>query len=75
MQNKCLTPNITYKATVINNTDIVKKNYFALCETFFNERYHTRSFRLQSYSKDTELSTYIWELKMKIRFPLLSGEF
>ena len=25
MQNKCLTPNITYKATVINNTDIIKK--------------------------------------------------
>ena len=25
MQNKCLTPNITYKAAVINNTDIVKK--------------------------------------------------
>ena len=58
MQNKCLTPNIIYKAKVINNTNIVEKIYFGLCETSFKERYcnHTRSFRLQSYSKDTELS-------------------
>ena len=24
---------------------------------------HTRPFRLQSYSKDTQLSKYVWELK------------
>ena len=64
MQNKCLTPNI-YQATVTNNTNIDKKIYFGLCETSFKERYHnhTRSFRSQNYSKDAELSKYVWELK------------
>ena len=65
MQNKYLTPNIIYKAKVTNNTDIVKKIYVKLCETSFKEknRNHPRSFRLQSYSKDTQLSKYVWELK------------
>ena len=64
MQNKCLTLNI-YEATVTNNTDIVGKIYFGLCETFFKEKYrnHTRSFRLQSYIKNAELYKYVWELK------------
>ena len=35
MQNKCLTPNIIYKAKVTNNTDIVEKIYVKLCETSF----------------------------------------
>ena len=62
MQNKCLTPNIIYEATFTNNTHIVEKIYFRLCETSFKERYrnHTRSFRLQIYRKDTELSKYVW---------------
>ena len=62
MQNKFLTPNIIYEATVTNNTHIIEKIYFRLCETSFKEKYrnHTRSFRLQSYSKDTELSKYVW---------------
>ena len=62
MQNKFLTPNIMYEVTVTNNTHIIEKIYFGLCETSFKERYrnHTSSFRLQSYSKDTELSKYVW---------------
>ena len=65
MQNKCLTPNIIYKAKVTNNTDIVEKIYVKLCETSFKEKNHnhTRPFRLQSYSKDTQLSKYVWKLK------------
>ena len=61
MQNKCLTPNIVYKATVTNNVDTVEKIYFGLCETWFKKRYsnHTESFRL----KKQELSKYVWELK------------
>ena len=62
MQNKCLTPNIIYEATVTR-----------LCETSFKERYHnhTRSIRLQSYSKDTELSKYVWELKNENKIPFI----
>ena len=44
VQNKCLTPNIVYKATVTIQRP-------------------TKSFRLKKYSKETELSKYIWELK------------
>ena len=62
MQSKCLTPNIIYEATVTR-----------LCETSFKERYHnhTRSIRLQSYSKDTELSKYVWELKNENKIPFI----
>ena len=65
MQNKCLTQNIVYEATVTNNVDTVEKIYFGLCETSFKKRYsnHTKSFRLKKYSKETELSKYVWELK------------
>ena len=65
IMNKCLTPNIIYEATVTNNTDMVEKIYFGLCKTPFKEMYrnHTSCFRLQSRSKDTELSKYVWELK------------
>lgn len=73
MQNKCLTPSIIYEATVTNNTDKVEKIYFGLCQTSFKERYgnHTRSFRLPRYSKDTELSKYVWELKHENKVPFI----
>ena len=65
MQNKCLTRNVMYEATVTNNTSIVEKIYFGLCENSFKERYHNHMsfFRLQSRSKGTVLSKYVWELK------------
>ena len=65
IQNKCLTPNIVYEATVTNNVDTVEKIYFGLCEISFKKRYsnHTKSFRLKRYNKETELSKYVWELK------------
>ena len=73
MQNKCLTPNIIYEATITNNTDIVEKIYFRLCKTSYKKRYcnHTRSFRLQSYSDDTELSKYVCELKIENKIPFI----
>ena len=73
MQNKCLTPKIIYEGTVTNNTDIVEKICFGLFETFFKERYcnHTRSFCLQSYSINTELSNYAWELKNENKIPFI----
>ena len=46
LQHKCLTPGIVYQVTVTNNKDDVKKIYYGLYETPFNERYrnHTSSF-------------------------------
>ena len=73
MQNKCLTTNIIYEARVTNNIDIVEKIYFGLLKTSFKERYrnHNSSFRLQSRSKDTELSKYVWELKNENKIPFI----
>ena len=73
MQNKCLTLKIIYKGTVTNNTDIVEKICFGLCKTSFEESYwnHATSFRLQSYSKDTELSKCVWQLKNENKVPFI----
>ena len=71
--NKYLTPYIIYEATVTNNNELVEKIYFDLCETSFIGRYrnHTRSFRVQSYSKDAELSKYVWESKNENKTPFI----
>ena len=73
MQDKCSTPNIIYEAAVTNNTDIIEKIYFGLCETSLKERYrnHNSSFRLQNRSKHTELSKYVWELKNENKIPFI----
>ena len=77
MENKCLTSNIIYEVTVTNNTNMVEKIYFGLCETSFKERYHnhTGSFRLQNVVKIQNYLNMYGNQKMKLRFPLLSGEF
>ena len=67
LDNKCLTPKIIYKALVscpqLNET----KTYIGLSETPFKDRYgnHKKAIRHKKYSKETELSKYIWELKDK----------
>ena len=74
MQNNCLTRNIIYETTVTKNADIVEKIYFGLCESSFKERYrnHTRSLRLQSYSKNAKLSKlYVWESKSVNKGPFI----
>ena len=66
LNNKCLTSNIVYKADIItNNTETNKKSYIGISETEFKTRYrnHQKSFNHRKYSKDTELSKYIWDLK------------
>ena len=66
LDNKCLSSNIVYKAEVTtNNTDNSKKSYIGISETEFKSRFrnHQKSFNHRKYSKDTELSKYIWDLK------------
>ena len=65
LQNNCLTPNIIYRADVSNDKDDEKKFYIGLTEPQFKDRYrnHTKSFKHAKYSKETELSKYIWSLK------------
>ena len=47
------------------NSDDEKRVYFGASDTSFKERYrnHIRDFNHERYSKCTELSKYIWQLK------------
>ena len=50
---------------MVNNSDDEKRVYFGASDTTFKDRYrnHTRDFNHERYSKCTELSKYIWQLK------------
>ena len=65
LQIQCLTPTVIFEATVVNNSRDEKRVYFAASDTSFKERYrnHIRDFNHERYSKCTELSMYIWQLK------------
>ena len=65
LQNQCLTPNVIYEATVVNNSYDEKRVYFGASDTTFKDLYHdhTRDFNHERYPKCTELSKYIWQLK------------
>ena len=65
LDNKCLTPQIIYKADVLNTQTNDVKSYIGLAETPFKDKFcnHTKAFKHKKYSNDTELSKHIWELK------------
>ena len=62
LNQKCLSECLVYNAVV--NTSRTK-NYFAICEKNFKERYNnpTSSFKNKSRQKSKEVSSCIWELK------------
>ena len=64
LNGECLTECFVYKASVIA-PNIPTRVYYGATEGRFKEWYnnHTKSFRHESYSRDTELSKYLWELK------------
>jgi hypothetical protein len=63
LNNKYLTKNIIYQATV--NSDNATHQYIGASENEFKTRYrnHLTSFRHSKYMNSTELSKHIWELK------------
>ena len=65
MNGKCLSKAIVYKATV--KTDNAQVYYVGITGGTFKERYgnHKKSFKHEKYSKDTELSKHIWDLKKR----------
>ena len=67
LQNLYLTPKIIYRADVKSNTNCKAKFYFELTESPFKYRFgnHTGDFKHKMYSKCTDLSKYIWNLKEK----------
>ena len=64
LEGNCNIRNIVYQAEVV--TPQTKETYIGLCDTTFKERYrnHTCSFRNERYKNATELSKYIWGLKL-----------
>ncbi len=65
LQEKCMTKDIVYKATVTTSNTNSTKHYIGMTASTFKERYrnHIKSFNHRRYSNDTELSKYIWKLK------------
>lgn len=62
LSNQCLERCLVYQATV--KTSVATKIYIGCTEATFKTRYanHVKSFKHRSYSKETELSKYIWKL-------------
>ena len=66
LQEKCLTNNIMYKATLTSNQDNYQhKIYYGITETKFKQRYakHIKYFREEKHQSDTELSNELWSIK------------
>ena len=62
IRTKCLTTNIVYKAKVTSsNQSYQEKVYFGSCEITFKKRFsnHKKSFDLNEYKNETELSNEI----------------
>ena len=64
----CLTKSVVCQAEVISDNGETKA-YIGVTSNEFKSRYrnHLKSFRLQKYSNDTELSKYVWGLKTQNR--------
>ena len=65
LQNKCMSKDIVYKATVSTGNTQDTKHYIGMTSNTFRERYrnHIKSFTHKKYSNETELSKHVWHLK------------
>ena len=66
LQQKCLTSNIMYKATITSNQDNYHhKIYYGITETNYKQRHanHIKSFRHEKNQSETELSNELWSIK------------
>ena len=66
LQNQYLALKVIYEVTVVNKSDKEKRVYFGTSDTTFKEQYrnHTRYFNHERFSKCTESSKHIWQLKI-----------
>ena len=65
LQNKCMSKDIVYKATISTCNTNDTKHYIGMTSNTFKERFrnHIKSFNHKKYSNETELSKYVWHLK------------
>ena len=72
LDGKCFTPNIIYEAQItLNQLNYKQKIYIETAETDFKHRSNNRkkSFNLEHYENDTELSKEYWTIKRKYFTP------
>ena len=77
IRTKCLTTNMVYKAKVTsNNENYQEKVYFVSCGTTFKKRFsnHKKSFNLNEYKNETELSNEVWRIKNAGHHPKVKWE-
>ena len=75
LDGKCLTPNIIYEAQITSNQlNYKQKIYIGTAETDFKHRFnnHTKSFNLEHYENDTELSKEYWAIKRNHITPIVT---
>ena len=75
LDGKCLTPNIIYEAQIMSNQPNFKqKVYIGTAETDFKQSFnnHTKSFNLEHYENDTELSKEYWAIKRNHFTPIVT---
>ena len=67
LQEKCLTSNIMYKATLASNQDNYQQKIYGITENKFKQRYanHIKSFRYENHQSDTELPNELWSIRNK----------
>ena len=67
LQNKCMSKDIVYKATIFTGNTQDTRHYIGMTSNTFKERYrnHIKSFAHKKYSNETELSKHVWHLKQK----------
>ena len=62
LDNNCLASNIIYRATIITNN--ITKFYVSSTSTTFKNRNHKASFNNKLKRHITEISNYIWKIKL-----------
>ena len=72
LNGNCLAENTVYEAEITTNSDGDEPmSYVGLAETTFKKRYanHKKSFNIERYENETELSKSFWKLKRKNKDP------
>ena len=67
MNGNCPVQNVVYKCTVSATPNFAKRVYPGVAEGDWNQRFynHKKLIKSKSYSNDTNLSSYLWDLREK----------
>ena len=67
MNGKCPVQNVVHKCTVSATPNFAKRVYPGVAESDWNQRFynHKKLIKSKSYSNDTNLSSYLWDLREK----------